>query len=122
MYKGFLTLLTFALFSQAGAAGTLVYGAPGEPVNLNAGNGGDSPSLQGDAQIYDRLIDFKPGTAELVPALATSWKRNAAATVWTLVEAWSAALATAVGATFATTETTTCAESCAPRSSDIRTR
>ena len=83
MQKGFLTLLTLTLLSQAGAAGPLVYGAPGEPVNLNPGNGGDSPSLQGDAQIYDRLIDFKPGTADLVPSLATSWKSNAAATVWT---------------------------------------
>ena len=78
-----LTTLTLLFLSQAQAAGTLVYGAPGEPVTLNAGNGVDSPSLQGEAQIYNRLIDFKPGAADIVPSLATAWKNNADATVWT---------------------------------------
>lgn len=79
------TLLTLSvlLLAQAHAAGTLVYGAPGEPVTLNAGEGIDSPSLQGEAQIYNRLIDFKPGAADLIPSLATAWKSNADATVWT---------------------------------------
>lgn len=78
-----IATLGLLLSAQAQALSTLVYGAPGEPVALNAGSGIDSPSLQAEAQLYNRLIDFKPGTAELIPALATSWKSNADATVWT---------------------------------------
>ncbi|WP_019586741.1 ABC transporter substrate-binding protein [Deinococcus apachensis] len=81
--KNFLPLLGTLLLGQALAAGTLVYGAPGEPVNLNPGNASDSPSLQGQVQIYDRLVHFKPGTATPVPGLATAWKSNANATQWT---------------------------------------
>ncbi len=85
MNNTLMTILSMLLLAQpaAQAAGTLVYGAPGEPVTLNAGTGIDSPSLQAEAQIYNRLIDFKPGTADLMPSLATAWKSSANATVWT---------------------------------------
>ncbi len=72
-----------ALAGQSLAAGTLVYGAPGEPVTLDPGNASDNPSLQVQTQIYDRLVNFKPGTATPAPGLATSWSANADATVWT---------------------------------------
>lgn len=69
--------------SVASAAGTLVFGGNGEPISLESGNITDGISLNVQLQIYDRLIDFKPGTTDLVPSLATSWKPNANNTSWT---------------------------------------
>ena len=63
--------------------GTLVYGAGGEPVNLEPGNIEDGNSIIVQQQIYDRLIEFKPGTTELQPALATEWKSSEGGKVWT---------------------------------------
>ena len=60
-----------------------MYGAPGEPVTLDPGNASDSPSLQVQTQLYDRLVNFKPGTSTPAPGLALSWSANPAATVWT---------------------------------------
>ena len=85
-FLSFRTLLSAALLTasaQALAAGTLVYGAPGEPVTLDPGNASDSPSLQVQTQLYDRLVNFKPGTSTPAPGLALSWSANPAATVWT---------------------------------------
>ncbi len=65
------------------ASGTLVYGAGGEPVNLEPGNIEDGNSVFVQHQIYDRLIEFKPGTTELVPALATEWTASDGGKVWT---------------------------------------
>lgn len=81
--RSLLTVALLTLGSQALAAGTLVYGAPGEPVTLDPGNASDNPSLQVQTQIYDRLVNFKPGTSTPAPGLALSWTANPAATVWT---------------------------------------
>ncbi|NDJ17626.1 ABC transporter substrate-binding protein [Myxacorys almedinensis] len=55
------------------SAGVLIYGSGGQPVNLEAGNVTDGNSLVVHNQIYNRLIEFKPGTTELDPSLATGW-------------------------------------------------
>ncbi|PYE52065.1 ABC transporter substrate-binding protein [Deinococcus yavapaiensis] len=77
-----LVLAGFTLPSQVGAA-TLVYGSGGEPFNLEGGNVSDGNSVIVHRQIYDYLVGLKPGGVDLVPALATSWNSNNAATVWT---------------------------------------
>ncbi len=64
-------------------AATLVYGANGDPVSLEPGNITDGISILVQHQIYDRLIDFKDGTTEPAPGLATSWKPSANNTSWT---------------------------------------
>lgn len=61
----------------------LTYGAGGDPVNLEPGNVTDGNSLIVHMQLYDRLLDFKPGTAELMPSLAESWNSDAAGKTWT---------------------------------------
>ncbi len=76
-------LLAALLCSNAAAAGTLVVAGSGEPVSLESGNAHDSVSMLVQRQIYDRLINVKPGSTELAPGLATSWKPNADATSWT---------------------------------------
>lgn len=63
---------------SAQAAGTLVYCSEGSPESLNP-----QLILSGTARnatattIYDRLVDFRPGTTEVVPALAVSWTISA---------------------------------------------
>lgn len=83
MKKLLLTAALLASPTAAAQSGTLVYGGNGEPISLESGNITDGISINVQRQIYDTLIDFKDGTTELVPGLATSWKPNANATSWT---------------------------------------
>jgi peptide/nickel transport system substrate-binding protein len=81
-----LRLLLLASFwgCQASAPNNvLLYGAGGDPVNLEPGNVTDGNSLIVHMQLYDRLLDFKPGTAELIPSLAESWSSDKPGKVWT---------------------------------------
>jgi peptide/nickel transport system substrate-binding protein len=64
-------------------SGALVYGSGGQPVNLEPGNVTDGNSLIVQDQIYNRLIEFKPGTTELQPALATAWSASPDGKTWT---------------------------------------
>jgi peptide/nickel transport system substrate-binding protein len=77
-----LTSCTSSQTSQSNSK-VLVYGSGGDPVNLEPGNVTDGNSLIVHSQIYDRLLDFKPGTAELQPALATQWSSSPDGKVWT---------------------------------------
>lgn len=61
----------------------LVYGAGGQPVNLEPGNITDGNSIMVQDQIYNRLIDPKPGTTDLEPSLATDWKVSQDGKTWT---------------------------------------
>jgi len=61
----------------------LVYGSGGQPVNLEPGNVTDGNSLVVQNQIYNRLLDFKPGTPELQPSLATDWAVSEDGLTWT---------------------------------------
>lgn len=85
-------LLTMALICIAAAAAcdrtapggaTLVYCSEGSPESLNpqqvlSGTGRNATATT----IYDRLVDFRPGTTELVPALAESWSVSEDRTVY----------------------------------------
>jgi len=77
---------------EAGTEGTtqsssgtsaLVFASGGQPVNLEPGNITDGNSIYVQQQIYDRLIDFEPGTTELVPALAEEWSVSDDGLTWT---------------------------------------
>lgn len=63
--------------------GVLVYGSGGQPVNLEPGNIVDGDSIIVQEQIYNRLVENKPGTTEFQPGLATSWSVSADGKVWT---------------------------------------
>ncbi len=82
MKKAALALALLLAFGTA-LAQTLVYGVSGYPTSLDAIDTTDGNSLVVSSQISERLIDFAPGSTELVPALATSWSANDDATVWT---------------------------------------
>lgn len=64
--------------------GAVVFGSGGQPVNLEPGNITDGNSIYVQQQIYDRLIESKPGTTELEPALATKWSASPDGKTWTL--------------------------------------
>lgn len=67
----------------AAPPGALVFGAVGEPVNLESGNITDNNSTYVQIQIYDRLIEFKPGSTDIQPGLATTWNVSQDGKVWT---------------------------------------
>ncbi|OLT63405.1 ABC transporter substrate-binding protein [Moorena bouillonii PNG] len=61
----------------------MVYGAVGQPENLEPGNISDRESLVVQKQIYNRLVEYKLGTIELEPGLATDWEASRNSRVWT---------------------------------------
>jgi ABC-type transport system substrate-binding protein len=65
------------------ADGRLVYVRGNDSVKLDPAAVTDGESSKVVEQIYDNLVRFKPGTAEVEPGLATSWTRNDDGTVWT---------------------------------------
>ena len=55
------------------SGGVLVFGRPGDSVGLDPARETDGESFYATHQIFDTLVEFKTGTTEIVPALATSW-------------------------------------------------
>jgi len=68
----------------AGATGgTLVFGAPGAPDMFDPIFATDGENFRPARQMFDTLITHEQGSAELAPALATSWTPSENGTVWT---------------------------------------
>ena len=59
--------------SATAQAKTLVYCAEGSPENFNPMINTTGTTFNANRPIYSRLVDFKPGTTEVVPALAEKW-------------------------------------------------
>ncbi|WP_034947113.1 ABC transporter substrate-binding protein [Erwinia oleae] len=75
--------LTLAVASGA-AAKTLVFCSEGSPENFNPQLYTSGTSVDASAvPLYNRLVDFKPGTTELVPSLAESWEVSPDGKVYT---------------------------------------
>jgi peptide/nickel transport system substrate-binding protein len=68
---------------NAAASGTLTVGVEGDPVVLDGALVEDATSIRVINQVFDGLVDFKPGTTLPVPSLATSWKGTAGGRIWT---------------------------------------
>jgi len=56
------------------AGGDLVFGTAADPVVLDGALVSDGESLRAIDQIYETLVDLKPGTTEVEPGLAESWE------------------------------------------------
>lgn len=80
-----LTLAALALaVASAASANTLVYCSEGAPENFNPQLYTSGTSVDASAvPIYNRLVDFKVGTTELVPSLAERWDISADGRVYT---------------------------------------
>ena len=79
-----LTLLgTGALIAAVAQSNRpIVVGSGGQPVSLASGKVSDGNSLYVQQQIYDRLMEFKPGSSELTSGLALSARASKNSTVW----------------------------------------
>jgi peptide/nickel transport system substrate-binding protein len=79
-----LTLLGTGALIAAVAQSTrpIVVGSGGQPVSLASGKVSDGNSLYVQQQIYDRLMEFKPGSSELTAGLALSARASKNSTVW----------------------------------------
>jgi dipeptide transport system substrate-binding protein len=64
-------------------AKTLVYCSEGSPENFNPMINTTGTTFDANRPIYDRLIEFKPGSTEITPGLAQSWDVSADGKVFT---------------------------------------
>ena len=60
-------------FANAASAKTLVYCSEGSPENFNPQINTTGTSFDTAYPVFNRLVEFKPGTTEIMPALAESW-------------------------------------------------
>ncbi len=67
----------------SGSTGTFVFGAAGDPASLDPSLASDGETFRVTRQVFETLIDHKPGTSELEGGLAETWESNDAGTEWT---------------------------------------
>ncbi len=67
----------------AGADPTLIYAGASDPTFLDPAIVSDGESFRITKQIFEGLVDLKPGTTTIVPKLATSWKTSKDGKTWT---------------------------------------
>lgn len=60
-------------FANAALAKTLVYCSEGSPENFNPQINTTGTSFDTAYPVFNKLVEFKPGTTEIMPALAESW-------------------------------------------------
>ncbi len=72
------TGLVFGAFvgSAAWAEGTLVFGSSGDAVRLDPADVTDGESIQRMDNIFEGLVEYKSGSTEIQPCLATSWETS----------------------------------------------
>ncbi len=63
--------------------GTLTFGAEGAPKLFDPFYATDGATFRVARQLYEGLVGFKPGTADVEPALATEWKSSPDGKTWT---------------------------------------
>src|SRR2546421_148914 len=85
----FLTLTSLAIAALLSAAAapasgqTFVFGAQGEPVQLDPAVITDGISSRLTRQIFDGLVKYRGATTEVEPALAEKWEVSRDGKVWT---------------------------------------
>lgn len=66
-----------------GEDGSFVFGAAGAPEMFDPLYGTDGETFRVTRQMFEGLLGIEPGTAEVVPELATEWEPNEDGTEWT---------------------------------------
>lgn len=69
--------------SGGGGNATLTFGAAGAPTTFDPFWASDGETFRISRQLFEGLVDFKPGTADVTAGLATSWKPSADGKTWT---------------------------------------
>ncbi|TFG57779.1 MAG: ABC transporter substrate-binding protein [Spirochaetales bacterium] len=62
-----------AAATDSKAGGVLIFGRSGDAVGLDPAREDDGESFYIADNVYETLVAFKPGTTEIIPALAESW-------------------------------------------------
>jgi len=62
------------VLADAQYGGTLVFGSSGDASRLDPADVTDGESIQRMDNIFEGLVEYKPGTTEVQPCLATSWE------------------------------------------------
>jgi peptide/nickel transport system substrate-binding protein len=65
------------------SGGTLVFAGAADPVSLDGALVSDGESIRVITQLFETLINLKPGTTELEPGLATDWEVSPDAKTYT---------------------------------------
>jgi len=68
---------------QAQSGGTFTFGAAGAPEVFDPFYATDGETFRVTRQIFDGLVTYAPGTADLAPALAESWESSEDGLTWT---------------------------------------
>lgn len=63
--------------------GTMVFGAAGAPANFDPFYASDGETFRVTRQMFETLVGIKPGTVDIQPELATSWKSSNGGKTWT---------------------------------------
>jgi peptide/nickel transport system substrate-binding protein len=78
-----LTASAVAAVKKITASGTLVFAGAADPTYLDPALVSDGESFRVTKQIYEGLVQLKPGTLKVAPALATSWGVAKDGKTWT---------------------------------------
>jgi peptide/nickel transport system substrate-binding protein len=65
------------------AGGTLIFAGAADPTYLDPAIVSDGESFRITKQIFEGLVDLRPGTTTVVPKLATSWGVDKTRRIWT---------------------------------------
>jgi peptide/nickel transport system substrate-binding protein len=65
--------LILTIVGISSAQDTLVFATSGDAARLDPGDVTDNESMERMDNIFECLVEFKPGTTEIQPCLATSW-------------------------------------------------
>ena len=68
---------------EAKSGGTFVVAGAGDPKNFDPIFNDDGESFRPVRQMFDTLLQIKPGTADIQGALAESWEHDPSGKVWT---------------------------------------
>ena len=78
-----LTLALALGLAATAEAKTLIYCSEGSPENFYPAINTTGTSFDASRQVYDRLVEFKPGTTQVQPGLAQSWEVSTDGLVYT---------------------------------------
>ncbi len=78
-----LVAVGFHVMTGPAIAQTFVFGAQGEPVQLDPAVITDGISSRITRQIFDGLVRYRGSTTEVEPALAEKWEVSRDGRVWT---------------------------------------
>ncbi|MGH3346154.1 MAG: ABC transporter substrate-binding protein [Nocardioides sp.] len=67
---------------EGDAGGAFTFGAAGAPEMFDPLYATDGETFRVTRQMFEGLLDIEPGSAEVVPGLATEWTSNEDGTVW----------------------------------------